>query len=61
MDFQILKQEIDDGGNVGYIFDQDFTGNIDAVIQKIKDLIADDGIIRFAQLSNDAGVQDIWP
>jgi len=59
MNYQILKQVIDSAGNIGFIFDQNYTGNDAGVAAFISSLIAGDGIFRFAQTATDLGVRTI--
>lgn len=59
--YSVLKQHVDSAGNVGYIFEQSYSGNDAGVIALMQSLIAGDGVPRFAQLAETTGLRDIQP
>jgi len=56
MQFRILKKQVDEAGNVGYIFDEDFEGTEDEVITRLVLLNSTEGYEHVAECDTETGV-----
>ena len=59
--YSILKQVIDSAGNVGFVLEQQFTGDDASALSLLQSLIQQDSIPRYAEIIGDAYTRTIQP